>query len=83
MILLQICSLFPSKAVSGLDKPKLILRDGRGELEDPIADSEHDTGSISERDPSIVDAIKAWDSVNEHLFSALRLTTIDAARSAL
>ena len=44
--------------------------------------SDDKTGYIDER-PSNIDDIKAWNSANEHLFSVLRLTTTDAARSVL
>ena len=38
---------------------------------------------IDEHELSNVNDIKAWDSVNDHLFSVLRLTTTGAARSVL
>ena len=44
--------------------------------------SGHDVGSLNEV-PQNSDDIKAWDSTNGHLFSVLRLTTTDAARSVL
>ena len=44
---------------------------------------DYETGYIDEREPSNVDDIYAWDSVNEHLFSALRITTTGAACSVL
>ena len=42
----------------------------------------HDSGSLNEERQNN-DDIKAWDSANEYLFSALRLTITGAARSVL
>ena len=44
--------------------------------------SGHDSGSLN-NEPQISDDIKDLCSVNEHLFSVLGVTTIDAARSEL
>ena len=71
--------LFLSKIVSGLEKPKPVLRSRE---EDTIEGSDDETRYIDEREPSNVVDIKTWDSANEHLFGVLRLTT-GAARSVL
>ena len=42
----------------------------------------HDSGSLNEERQNN-DDIKAWDSANEYLFSALRVTITGAARSVL
>ena len=78
--ILQISSPFLSKIVSGLEKPKHILKSRE---EDPKKGSDNVTGNSDERKPSNVDDNKAWDSANEHLFSVLRLTAAGAARSVL
>ena len=68
-----------SKIVSWLEKPEPILR---SKEEDSNEGSHNET--VAEREPSNVDDIKAWDSVNEHMSSILRLTiTGGAARSVL
>ena len=78
--ILQISWPFLRKIVSGLEKPEPILRSREENL---IEGSHYDTGNIDEREPSNVDDIKAWDSSNKYLFSALRLTATGAARSVL
>ena len=50
--ILQISWLFLRKIVSGLEKPKPILRSRE---EDPIESSDYDTGDIDERELSNVD----------------------------
>ena len=79
--ILQISWPFLGKIVSGLKKTESILR--RSREEDPIEGRDGETGYNDEREPSNIDDINPWDSANEHLFSALRLTTTDAARSVL
>ena len=78
--ILQISWPFLSNIVSGLKELEPILSSRE---EDPIEGSDDDTGNIDERKPSNVDDIQGWDSANDHLFSALRLTTQRAARSVL
>ena len=68
--ILQMYWPFLSKIVFELEKPEPILRSRE---EDPNEGSDHHTSYINEREPSIVDDMKAWDSANEHMFCVLRL----------
>ena len=79
--ILRISWPFLSKIVSRLEKPKPI---SKSREEDTIEGSDVETGYyIDKREPSNIGDINAWDSTKEHLFSALRLTTIGTARSVL
>ena len=78
--ILQTSRPFISKIVSELEKPESTLR---SKEEDPIGGSNNGTDNIDGCKPSNVDDIRARDSVNEHLFSTLRLTTTGAPRSVL
>ena len=78
--ILQISWPFLSKIVFGLEKSEPILRSRE---KDPIEGSDYDMGNIDKREPSNTNDIKALDSVNEHLFSILRLVTTGAAQNVL
>ena len=52
-------------------------------MEDLVEGSDNDTGNTDERGPSNVEEIMDYNLDNEHLFDALRLTTIIGAALAL
>ena len=78
--ILQMYWPFLYKIVSGPKNNKPIVRIRK---EDSIEGSDDDMGCIGGREPSNVDDIKAWNSANAHLFTALILTTTGVARSVL
>ena len=78
--------------ISGLERPELVPRENReGEKNtSDFGDSDFYPSEVSahgsrnsDEEPHSSDDIKAKDTVNEHLFSVLRLTTTGAAHSVL